>query len=61
VSEIGFTSEQRKRLYTDEKSTEKGEIKDENRKVKREKRASAATLSDLYHSTCLTWKALPGV
>jgi len=37
VSERGFTSvtpSNAKRLYTDEKSTEIGEIKDQNRKVK---------------------------
>jgi len=47
----------------DEKSTDIGKIKDENnkgkktRKVKRKK--CAATLSDLYPSTCLTWEACP--
>jgi len=47
---------------------EKGEIQEENRKVKgwkiekeREKeRTCAATLSDLYPSTCLAWVALTG-
>jgi len=53
----------------DEKSTEKGEIKEQiNRKVKgrkigkyRERLDCAATLSDLYPSTCLAWEALSGV
>jgi len=57
-----------KRLYTDEKSTEKGETiveqreskGEKNRKVKR-KRGCAATLSDLYPSNCLAWEALTGV
>jgi len=48
---------------------EKGEIKEwNNRKVKGEKniivkrnRSCAATLSDLYPSTCLAWVALTGV
>jgi len=52
----------------DEKSTKKRRNKsriieskrEKNRKVKR-KRDCAATLSDLYHSTCLTWEALIGV
>jgi len=45
------------RLYTDQQSTELGEIKvKKNRKVKRK---MAATLSDIYPSTCLTWEALP--
>jgi len=55
-----------KRLYTDEKNAEIGKIKEQNkRKVKGEKkrkrRDCAATLSDLYPSTCLVWEALPGV
>jgi len=46
----------------DEKSTELGEIKYENRKFQKEEwRDSAATLSDLYSSTCLSWEVLPGV
>jgi len=50
-----------KMLYTDEKSTETGEIKEySNRKVKRN-RNCVATLSDFYPSTCLAWEALPGV
>jgi len=50
-----------KRLYMDKKNLEIGEIKEQNnRKVKR-KRACAATLSDLYPSTCLAWVSLPGV
>jgi len=48
---------------------EKGEIiEKDNRKVKgrksktyRERRDCAATLSDLYPSTCLTWVALTRV
>jgi len=46
---------------------EKGEILDENRKLKGEKnrkvrnRSCAATLSDIYPSTCLAWVALTGV
>jgi len=32
-----------------------------NRKAKRKRRDCAATLSDLYPSTCLTWVALTGV
>jgi len=48
---------------------EKGEtIEENNRKVKGEKnrkvrknRNCAATLSDLYSSTCLAWVALTGV
>jgi len=58
-----------KRLYMNEKSTEKREIKEyNNRKVKeskigkqREISDCAATLSDLYPSTCLAWVALTGV
>jgi len=58
-----------KRLYLDEKSTEIGEIKDQNnRKAKgikigkqRKRLECAATLSDLYPSTCLTWVAIPGI
>jgi len=50
-------------------STEKGEIikkynwKAKGRKIgkQREKLDCAATLSDLYPSTCLVWVALPGV
>jgi len=50
-----------KKLYTDEKSTEIGEIKEHNnRKIKGKRRDSAATLSDLY-PTCLAWETLPGV
>jgi len=43
---------------------EKGEIIEEkNRKEKESKRnrSCAATLSDLYPSTCLAWEALTGV
>jgi len=58
-----------KRLYTNEKSTEIGETKvSNNRKVKgrkirkyRERLDCAATLSDLYPSTCLASGTLPGV
>jgi len=56
-----------KRLYIDEKSTEKGEKGQNNRKVKGRKREKqrerdcTATLSDLYPSTCLAWVALTGV
>jgi len=42
------------------KDTHLGETKEKNMKVKKE-RNGAATLSDLYASTCLTWEALPGV
>jgi len=50
-----------KRLYTDEKSADIGEIKEQkNRKVKRD-RSCAATLSDPYPSTCLAWMTLTGV
>jgi len=45
---------------------EKGEILEENRKEKgeeskRNNRSCAATLSDLYPSTCLAWVALTEV
>jgi len=57
-----------KRLYTDGQSTEKGEtIAKVNRKVKgrniesKEKEETAATLSDLYPSSCLAWVAVTGV
>jgi len=50
-----------RRLYTNEKSTEIGEIKEQNnRKIKR-KRDCVAALSDLYPSTCLASEALSGV
>jgi len=53
----------------DEKKHRKGEINEQmNRKAKgrkigkqRERRECAATLSDLYASTCMTWNALTGV
>jgi len=52
------------RLYMDEKSTGTGELINrrigKQRKEKRN-RSCAATLSDLYPSTCLAWEALPGV
>jgi len=58
-----------KRSHIDEKSTEIGEANQQkNRKVKgrntgkyRGRDECAATLSDLYPSTCLTWVALLGV
>jgi len=58
-----------KRLYKDEKSTERGEVNQQkNRKAKERKNRKVrgrdecvATLSDLYPSTCLAWEALPGV
>jgi len=46
---------------------EKGEIIEQNnrkvkgRKIVKRNRSCAATLSDLYPSTCLTWVALTGV
>jgi len=71
VSESCFTSKQRKKVrYMDEKSMEIGQMNDQNnRKAKgrkignkrRERRDCAATLSDLYPSTCLAWEALTGV
>jgi len=52
----------RKKVIYGRQSTELGEIKEQNnKKVKREKRYCAATLSDLYPSTCLTWEAVPTV
>jgi len=64
-SESGFMSVQRKKVIYGR--VKNGEIiEKDNRKVKgrkeyKEKRDCAATLSDLYPSTCLTWVALPGV
>jgi len=49
-----------KRLYTDEKNTEIGEIKQLNNR-KGKKGSSAAYLIDLYPSTCMAWEALPKV
>jgi len=67
VSEKGFTSEQRNKVIYRRVKHGKGRNKSriigkkrgENRKVKR--RVYAATLADLYPSTCLAWVSLSGV
>jgi len=66
--ESGFTSKQRKKVIYGREKHRKGEIiEKDNRKVKgrkqvnRKRRDCAATLSDIYPSTCLAWVALTGV
>jgi len=69
VSERRFTSKQWKKvIYGRVKHGNRRNKQQNNRKVKgektrkvRERRDGAATLSDLYPSTCLAWLALTGV